>query len=103
LREPHVSNNQIADELLFQRTFPGFQVDHLKIASLREVAFFVDDVGDTSAHSGCKVSSCPAENNHAAAGHILASVIADAFDDRNCATVSNGETLARNAADECLT
>ena len=42
------------------------------------------------------------EHDDAAAGHVLAAVIADAFDDRRRAAVAHGEALARDAAEERL-
>ena len=41
-----------------------------------------------------------AEHDHAAAGHVLAAVVADALDDRAGAAVAHGEPLAGHAAHE---
>ena len=39
------------------------------------------------------------EHDDAAAGHVLAAVVADALDDRDGAAVAHGESLAGQAAD----
>ena len=41
-----------------------------------------EHVGDAAAHAGGEVPAGAAEHDDAAAGHVLAAVIADAFDDR---------------------
>ena len=43
-----------------------------------------------------------AEHDDPAAGHVLAAVVADAFDHRDGAGVAHGEALADDAADERL-
>ena len=43
-----------------------------------------------------------AEHDDAAAGHVLAAVVADALDDRGRAGVADAEPLADHAADERL-
>src|SRR5581483_4613604 len=42
-----------------------------------------------------KVLTCTTQHEHSSAGHVLAAMIADAFDDRSCAGVTNREALAR--------
>src|SRR6266704_577438 len=49
--ELHVPRDEIADELLLSRIFERLEIHHLKIAALGEIAFFVDDIGDTAAHA----------------------------------------------------
>ena len=48
---------------------------------------------------GGEVAAGPAEHDDAAAGHVFAAVVADAFDDRVRAAVADGEALAGDAAD----
>ena len=79
-----------------------FQVDHLAVAAARELAVGVEHVGDAAAHAGREVAPGPAEHDDAAAGHVLAAVIADAFDDHRGAAVAHAEPLAGHAADERL-
>src|SRR6185295_5171695 len=56
-----------------------------------------EDVGDAAGHARRKIPSGPAEDDDAAAGHVLAAMIADAFDDGQRAAVSHGEPLAGHA------
>ena len=95
--------DEIADELLLLRIFESFEIDHLKIASLREIAFLVDDVRKTTAHTRCEVPARPAQHNDAASGHVFATMIAHAFDHRNRAAVTDRKALARDAADQRFT
>ena len=66
----------------------------------REGAVLVEHVGDAAAHAGGEVAPGAAEHDDAAAGHVLAAVVADALDDRVRARVAHGEALAREAAEE---
>ena len=57
------------------------EIDHLAVAASRELAVDVEHVGHAAAHAGGEVAPGPAEHDHAAAGHVLAAVVADALDD----------------------
>ena len=46
-----------------------------------EVAVLVEHVGDAAGHAGGEVAPGRAEHDDAAAGHVFAAVVADAFDD----------------------
>ena len=60
----------------------------------------VPDVGDAAGHAGREVAARGAENHRAAAGHVLAAVVADAFDDGLGAAVAHAEPLGGAAAEE---
>src|SRR5690606_29562512 len=55
---------------------------------------------DAARHAGREVPPGRAEHDDAAAGHVLAAVVADALDDRVDARVADGEALAREPAEE---
>ena len=55
------------------------------------------NVGATAAHAGPEVASGASQDYGGAAGHVFATVVADAFDDGNAAGVSNAEAFARLA------
>ena len=76
-----------------------FQLDHVRVAQLGELAVVVVDVGDAAAHAGGEVAAGRADDDDAAAGHVFAAVIADAFDDRVRAGVADAEALADDAAE----
>ena len=66
----------------------------------RNRSWRVPDVGDAAAHAGGEVAARGAEHDDAAAGHVLAAVVADAFDDRVGAAVAHGEPLGGAAAEQ---
>ena len=66
-----------------------------QVAVQIEVAITIPDVGDASRHTGGKVSTGLSEDHDAATGHVFATVITDAFDDRLCTTVANTEPFRR--------
>ena len=77
------------------------QIDAGLVAAARgEVAPIVVDVGDAAAHAGGEVAAGGAEDDDEAVGHVLAAVIADAFNDRGGAGVADGEALAGDAVEE---
>ncbi len=58
---------------------------------------------DAARHPGREVAAGRPEHDDAAAGHVLAAVVADAFDDRGRARVAHAEALAHHAAEVGLT
>src|SRR5580658_3427967 len=73
----------------------GLEVNRIEIAALfREVSALVENVSDAAAHAGCKISSAGSEHQHKTFRHVLATVIADAFDYRGRSRIANGKALA---------
>src|SRR5207248_1941328 len=60
------------------------------------------DIGDAAAHARREIAPGLAQHHHAAAGHVLAAVIAHAFDHRLHAGITDAEALADHAAQENL-
>ena len=77
-----------------------FERDELPVATRGEAAALGEDVGDAAAHAGGEVAAGLAQHHDGAAGHVLAAVIADAFDDRKRAAIANGKTLAGTAGNK---
>ena len=79
-----------------------FQADHVLVDPLIEVPIFVQHVGDAAAHTGSEVLARLAQHHHSAAGHVLAAVVAHAFDDSGSAGITDAEPLAGYTADKGL-
>ena len=79
-----------------------FQIHHLLVAQSGKDTLFIQHIGDAAAHARGEVAAHGADHHHAAAGHVLATVVADALDDGLGAAVADGETLAGTAAEEGL-
>ena len=84
----------------------GQELDHLLVADAFEaaaggaaLAALVENVGHATRHAGGEVAAGLADDDDATAGHVLAAVIADAFDDGVRARVADAEALAGDAAD----
>ena len=60
-------------------------------------AVVVEHVGDAAAHARGEVAAGRADHDDAAAGHVLAAVVADALDDGGGARVAHREPLAGDA------
>src|SRR5262249_51529418 len=76
-----------------------FEIDHLVSAQPLESPGGVEDVRDAAAHAGGEVPPGRAEDDDAPARHVLATVIADAFDDGKGAAVPDGKAFAGQAAE----
>src|SRR6185295_10329509 len=74
------------------------QKHHLVVELCGENIVRVVDVGNATTHAGPKVSTGCTEHDHTTAGHVLATVIADALDDCSRARVAHTEPLANHAA-----
>ena len=70
-----VALEEAADEVKILVLGERLQVDHLLVAADVEVALFVEDVGDAAAHAGAEVAARGADDDDAAAGHVLATVV----------------------------
>src|SRR5438876_5727290 len=77
-----------------------FEINHRKIAALLgELAFFVEHVGDASAHSSGEVAPARAENDHQTIRHVFAAVVADTLDHCGCTRVTDGEAFAGDSTE----
>ena len=62
-------------------THHRLQIDRSEVAALLvEITLLVIDVSDTAAHAGGEVSAAVAQHHDRATGHVLATMIANAFD-----------------------
>ena len=89
---------QVADEVLVVEV-ERLEVDHLGVDP---VLVGIEQVRDAAAHAGGEVAAGRAEDQHPAAGHVLAAVVADALDDGGGARVAHAEPLPDQAAQEHL-
>src|SRR5450756_1704567 len=80
----------------------ALEVDHLPVAAAVEVPSLVQDVGDAARHAGGEVPAGMPQHHHAAAGHVLAAVVAHRLHHGLHAAVPDAEPLAGHATDECL-
>ena len=78
----------------------GLEADHLEVAVVLQFPVRIEDPGDAAAHAGREVAPGRPKNHGAAAGHVLAAVIADPLDDRAGARVADAEALRGAAAEE---
>src|SRR5262249_51988370 len=88
-----VAPDQVENEMLFLRVRESFKIDHLQVTSLSEVAFLIDDVSNAPAHSRGKVSTGSPEYDDSAAGHVLATMVADALNHSGCSAVTNSKAF----------
>src|SRR4051812_49277017 len=56
------------------------EIDEFRIASRRESRVRIVNIGDAAAHACCEITPGLPEDDDATASHVLATVIADAFD-----------------------
>ncbi len=78
----------------------GALEDDVLVGAAPELLLLVDDEGEAVGHAGAEVAAGRTEHDDGAAGHVLAAVIADAFDDRRGAAVADREALAGLAGHE---
>src|SRR5258707_9693186 len=64
--------------------------------------FGAQDVSEATGHAGTKIQAERTKDEGDAAGHVFATVLADAFDNGESAAVADGEAFARASGDEKL-
>ena len=95
--------DEAAHRCFVRRTcLEAFEADHVAVHLRRELAVFVEDVRDTGTHACGEVSAGVSKDNHDAAGHVLAAVVAHALDHRVRAGVAHGKALAADATEKRL-
>ena len=72
-------------ELLFELGAHRLDLDHLEVAHRLEGVVSVEHPGDAAAHAGGEVAASLSEDDGAPPGHVLAAVVANAFNDCNVA------------------
>ena len=76
-----------------------FDIDHRRVAALFEIADFIQHIGDAARHAGGEIAADLAQHDDAAAGHVFAAMIADAFDDGGNAGIAHGEAFTGDATE----
>src|SRR5437763_1467643 len=76
--------------------------DELRVEAQGQRAGGIEDVRDSAAHARSEVEADLSDHDDASCGHVLARVVAGAFDDGRRARVPNGEALAGTACAEEL-
>ena len=90
--------DQAEDALLCRgiQAGPGLRGEEVSVVTLprQEQAIFVEDPGFAPGHAGAEVVAGRTEDGNQAASHVLATVVAHAFDHGEGTGVANGEALA---------
>jgi hypothetical protein len=76
------------------------ELNHLPVDLSGKGVSHVEDVSDSSAHSGGEVSSRVSEDDNSTSRHILATVVSDALADGKGSRVSDGESLSCDSSEE---
>src|SRR4030095_13972881 len=66
------------------------------------LGFGAKDIGQAAGHAGTKIQAEWAEDQDDATGHVFATVLANAFDHGERATIADGKAFAGAARDEKL-
>ncbi len=77
-------------------------VDQFVVVAVDEITVQIQHVGQAAGEAGAEVQAHAAQHHHDAVGHVLAAVIARAFDDRQRAGVAHREAFARAAGGKQL-
>ena len=78
----------------------SFQSHHTRVVKSLEALVSIVNKGEAPAHASTEVTARGTEYGHRTAGHILASVIANAFNDRSAPGVANSEAFTSPSGGE---
>jgi hypothetical protein len=73
-----------------------------KVTVKNILGFGAQNIGEAAGHAGAEIETERAEDDGDAAGHVLATVLANAFDHGESAAVANGKALPSASGDEKL-
>jgi len=95
--------NETANESNLSRVLKATGLNHLAVELGVEITVDIEDVGNTTRHTSCEVTTSRSKNNNATTSHVLTTVVTDTFDDGSGTGVSDGETLSGNTTEEAST
>ena len=81
----------------------GRELDHLLVDLLLEVLVDVENVGDTTGHTGSEVATGRAKDEHTTTCHVLATVVTNTLNNRSSTGVTDTEALSGNTTEEAST
>src|SRR5262245_26577145 len=99
VRVPHLPLEQLEHQRHVVLALERLQIDEFGVAAPCECPLSIEDVRNAAAHPRGEIAPGPAKDEHAAAGHVLASVIPDALNDGDRAAIANGKSFASETAD----
>ena len=79
------------------------EINHRHIAAAFKCAVFIEHISNAARHASRKIATRLADDDDDAARHIFATMVAGAFDHRNGARITHGETLTRDTAEIAFT
>ncbi|CAF3597842.1 unnamed protein product [Fusarium graminearum] len=95
--------NETANESNLSRVLKTAGLNHLTVELGVEIAVYIQDVGNTTRHTSCKVATSRSKNNDATTSHVLTTVVTDTLDNGGGTGVSDGETFSSNTTEEAST
>src|SRR5208283_1436017 len=99
-REFEVSGNEPVQRLDILGRRDGLEVHAFAIAQEgRKIAGIVEDIGDAAGHSRGKVPPRASQHHDQTLGHVLATVVADALNDRGGAGIAYRKALPGHAVE----
>src|SRR5690606_13711121 len=84
----------------FLRVFDLAGLDHLRVELGKEVLLDVKNIGDTARHTSSEVAASASEDDNATTRHVLATVVANALNDRRGSRVTDRESFRSDATEE---
>jgi hypothetical protein len=95
--------DQTAQESNLMRVLNAAKLDHLLVDLALEVLVDVENVGNTTRHTGGEVATSAAEAENTTTSHVLATVVAHTLNDGGDTRVTHSETLSGNTTEETST
>src|SRR5437868_2613659 len=92
---PRMLLDEMAHLLALPEISQGYEVDHRRIALLRQLIEFIENERDSATHPRSEIASGATQDDDSAASHVLAAVVANSFDHCQRSAVANSEALAR--------
>src|SRR5579859_4532110 len=94
-----VTLNHFPDLLNFIGPLQLLEPDHLQIALARKLTSFVEHISNATGHPGSEIPPGSSKDDHTSACHVLATVVANGFNDRGHPAIPHAEAFAGHAAD----
>src|SRR6185312_279398 len=102
-RQRLVARDEIFDQLNIASLHDRFKINRSEVAAFfGKVSLVINHVSNAAAHAGSEIASAGAEHNNESVGHVFATVVANAFNDRGGSGVADRETLTSHTVEKCF-
>src|ERR1700678_4523287 len=81
----------------------GLEIDRAEVAALfGKIALLIENISHAATHARSEISATRSQHQYGSLRHVLAAVVANAFDNGGGTGVAHGEAFSGDSVEKCL-